>query len=179
MHETFQIYFMYIVKCRTRNVSWNKKYIFYEYLMTLSRLQYGLWFQVVYSVTYLSTFLIPDHKALVTGGINRREPVGGLAYGIPLNASTGSKWRPSKWIMVPDSWPYFVCTTLDVSWAWSLYASSWLPPSPPEIGVNRGITISITNNILRINSVKLIDYFYPDLFQIIEKSSIDFCSLRF
>lgn len=55
----------------------------------------------------------PDHNAPVTGGMKRNDPIGGDAYGMPLNASTGSKCRPSKCTITPDTEPYFVCTTRD------------------------------------------------------------------
>lgn len=64
-------------------------------------------------ITYRSALRTPDHSAPVTGGINRNEPIGGDAYGMPLNASTGSKCLPSKCTITPDTGPYFVVTTRD------------------------------------------------------------------
>lgn len=63
--------------------------------------------------THRSALRTPDQRAPVTGGMKRNEPVGGDAYGIPLKASTGSKCRPSKCTMTPDTDPYLVWTTRD------------------------------------------------------------------
>lgn len=68
---------------------------------------------IIIIFTHRSALRTPDHRAPVTGGIKRSDPIGGDAYGIPLNASTGSKWRPSKFTITPDTEPYFVCTTRD------------------------------------------------------------------
>lgn len=57
---------------------------------------------------YLSAFRTPAHVAADTGGIKRSDPVGGEAYGIPLNTSTGSKLRASSCTIVPDTAPFFV-----------------------------------------------------------------------
>lgn len=77
---------------------------------------------------YLSAFFTPDQSAAVTGGMNLKDPVGGEAYGIPLKISTGSKFRPSKCKIVPETAPYFVCTILDVICAWSFEGSLSSPP---------------------------------------------------
>lgn len=95
--------------------------------------------------TYLSAFFTPDHNAPVTGGIKRNEPIGGDAYGMPRNASTGSKCLPSKWTMTPDTEPYLVWTMRDVNLLPSGPVCEpapllpLLPPLPPDdIGNNIG-----------------------------------------
>lgn len=78
--------------------------------------KYTIWWKIVQiqnNHTHRSALRTPDQRAPVTGGMNRNEPIGGDAYGIPLNASTGSKCRPSKCTITPDNEPYFVCTTRD------------------------------------------------------------------
>lgn len=77
--------------------------------------------------------------------MNLNDPVGGDAYGIPLNTSTGSKFRPSKCTIVPDTAPYFVWTILDVIWAWSLAGSLSSPPDENGNNTDRNQTI---NNIV-------------------------------
>lgn len=94
---------------------------------------------------YLSAFFTPDQRAAVTGGINLSDPVGGDAYGIPLKTSTGSKLRPSKCTIVPETAPYFVCTILDDIWAWSLAGSLSSPPDENGNNNDRNKTI---NNIV-------------------------------
>ncbi|KAI9580757.1 hypothetical protein GQX74_013258 [Glossina fuscipes] len=55
--------------------------------------------------------------AAETGGIKRKLPTGGEAYGIPRYASTGSKWRPSNCTITPDKAPLRVCIMRDESCA--------------------------------------------------------------
>jgi hypothetical protein len=61
-----------------------------------------------------SAIFTPDHNAPVTGGINLRLPVGGDAYGIPRNTSTGSKCLLSNVTITPLTSPYFVLTVLEL-----------------------------------------------------------------
>lgn len=68
---------------------------------------------------YLSAFRTPAHVAADTGGIKRSDPVGGEAYGTPLNTSTGSKLRASNCTIVPDTAPFFVWTIRDDIWGWA------------------------------------------------------------
>lgn len=89
--------------------------------------------------------MTPDQSAAVTGGMNLSDPVGGEAYGIPLNTSTGSKFRPSKCTIVPDTAPYFVWTIRDGIWAWSLDGSL---SSPPDESGNKIETTKTINNIV-------------------------------
>lgn len=94
--------------------------------------------------TYLSAFLTPDHSAPVTGGINRSEPTGGDAYGMPRNDSTGSKCLPSKCIITPDTAPYFVCTMRDVNLGPSELELP-APPPPDDIGNSSGRITNTTH----------------------------------
>uniref|UniRef100_A0A1A9W1F0 Uncharacterized protein n=1 Tax=Glossina brevipalpis TaxID=37001 RepID=A0A1A9W1F0_9MUSC len=79
-----------------------------------------------YIYTYLSAFFTPDHIAAETGGIKRKLPTGGEAYGIPRYASTGSKWRPSNCTITPDKAPLRVWIMRDESCAAAVYAAALL-----------------------------------------------------
>jgi len=60
-----------------------------------------------------SAILTPDHIAPLTGGMKRRLPTGGAAYGMPLYTSTAPRKRSRTFgvTMVPMMSPYLVCTT--------------------------------------------------------------------
>uniref|UniRef100_A0A182UR03 Uncharacterized protein n=1 Tax=Anopheles merus TaxID=30066 RepID=A0A182UR03_ANOME len=75
-------------------------------------------------------------SAPVTGGMNRRLPTGGEAYGTPRNASTGSRWRPSRCSIVPETAPYLVCTIRElVDFLSASFSSMLLLPGPPLLGL--------------------------------------------
>lgn len=97
----------------------------------------------------LSATFTPDHSAPVTGGINRRLPRGGLAYGIPRNTSTGSKCLESRVTMTPLTSPYFVRTVLEVSCCCCCWGTvrTW-SGSPREIA--RSAHQSITKEVERM-----------------------------
>jgi len=104
------------------------------------------WTNELIKWNYLSAFFTPDHNAPVTGGINLSDPIGGEAYGIPLNTSTAPRFRFkfSNCTIVPDTAPYFVCTILDDICEWSLDESS-----PPDdiVGVMSVISNAMSNMI--------------------------------
>lgn len=113
--------------------------------------KYTIWwkiFQIQNNHTYRSALRTPDQRAPVTGGMNRNEPIGGDAYGIPLNASTGSKCRPSKCTITPDNEPYFVCTTRDDNCTVSA-------PMPPKLLILLLLLLAAAFDVLPLPGVVL------------------------
>lgn len=97
---------------------------------------------------YLSAFLTFDHRPVETGGIKRSDPMGGEAYGMPLNTSTAPRLRLkfSNCTIVPVTWPYFVWTILEVICAWSFGVEESLS-SPPDEESGISVIINATSNI--------------------------------
>uniref|UniRef100_A0A1A9VW76 Uncharacterized protein n=1 Tax=Glossina austeni TaxID=7395 RepID=A0A1A9VW76_GLOAU len=93
--------------------------------------------------------------AAETGGIKRKLPTGGEAYGIPRYASTGSKWRPSNCTITPDKAPLRVWIMRDESCAGNNCGSiqNTCNENPEEVCITNNTLNNLLELIQRISTI--------------------------